>query len=52
VENGKMEAVRLLLKYGASVHSQEKNRQTPLQVASAMGNQEIMDLLHEHIQRE
>jgi len=52
VTGGQMEAVRLLLKYGANIHSQNKNRRTPFQLASEIGSQEIMDLLHEHMQRE
>ena len=47
-----MEAVRLLLKNGASIHSQNDNRKTPFQVASEIGSLEMIDLLHEHMQRE
>ena len=51
-ENGCAKATRLLLKYGASVHLQNKQGQTPSQVASAHGHEEITWMLSDHLQSE
>ena len=52
VANGKPEAARLLLEHGASIHARNKDRQTPFQIASETGNQEVMQLLREHMLRQ
>ena len=48
----KLEATGLLLKYGASVHLQNNQGQTPSQLASARGHEEITRMLSEHLQSE
>jgi ankyrin repeat protein len=52
VDNEKVEAARVLLENGASVHARNKNRQTPFQIASEKGNEEILALLRKHMSRE
>jgi ankyrin repeat protein len=42
----------VLLESGTSVHVRNKDRQTPFQIASEKGNQEILALLREHMSRQ
>lgn len=48
VRSGREEVVLLLLSRGARVDPEEKNRRTPLMVASARGDAPIAELLLEH----
>jgi ankyrin repeat protein len=48
---GKVEAVRLLLKHGANVDAHNKKGETPSQVALARGYEEIACLLSDYAQR-
>jgi ankyrin repeat protein len=52
VDNGRIEVARVLLESGANAHALNQNGQTPLQIASEKGNQEITALLRECLSRE
>ena len=45
-EIGKISSVRLLLKYGASIHQENRDLNTPIGVACHMGRLDIVKLLH------
>ncbi len=47
-----LEAIKLLLEHGASPHRENNRGETPLQVATARGLQEIIELLSTHTQSE
>jgi cytohesin len=49
VDEGKVDALRLLLKHGACVYARNNNRRTPLDLAKARENQEILHLFSEHM---
>jgi ankyrin repeat protein len=45
-ENGNLEIVRLLVVYGAHLHSEDESGKSPLEVAQDMENDEIVSFLH------
>jgi ankyrin repeat protein len=49
VHEWKVEPVQLLLKHGANVYARDDDHRTPLQLAEARGNREIIQLFPEHM---